>query len=175
MSSGAGTSGNTAWNNSVRSRLYMERRFGKTEQDEADPDVRVLTTKKANRARRGVRYTLRWSRGRFVREGVEIESRDADRNREDEEAFLLALKQIGDSGRNASHLVAAPNYAPKLMEGIAAANGVGRARLAEAMERLFAGGAIAAEAFGPPSKTRHKIVITKRITDTETGSDDLFG
>jgi len=175
MASGSGTSGNTAWNNSVRSRLYLERRFGKTEQDEADPDVRLLTTKKANRSRRGVRYVLRWSEGRFVREGVEVESREDDQNRADEETFLRALKQIEDSGRNASHMIAASNYAPKLLEGNTLAGGVGRARLAEAMERLFVRGAIAAEAFGPPSKIRHKLIITKRIDAKEDDSDDLFG
>jgi hypothetical protein len=173
MSSGAGTSGNTAWNNSVRSRLYMERRFGKTEQDEADPDVRVLTTKKANRARRGVRYTLRWSRGRFVREGVEIESRDADRNREDEEAFLRAFDETIESGRTLSHLVTAPNYAPKIAEAHPLAGGASQARFTEAMERLFARRVIEVKEFGPPSRVRRTIIRTKRIADADE-SEDLF-
>src|SRR4029079_1534383 len=47
MSSGSGTSGSTAWSNSVRSRLYLER----VKDDrgvEQDTDARVLKTMKAN-------------------------------------------------------------------------------------------------------------------------------
>jgi RecA-family ATPase len=172
MASGTGTSGNTAWNNSVRSRLYLERRFGKNGIDEDDPDLRILTTKKSNRARHGVRYVVRWASGRFVREGVEIESREADDEREAEEKFLKILAQMDAGGRTVSHLVAAPNYAPKLMEGHPLALGIARDRMKEAMERLFARGDIVAESFGPPSRMRQKIAITKR---TASDSDDLFG
>lgn len=51
MASGTGASGSTAWNNSVRSRLYLSRII----QDgyEPDPDTRVLTTKKLNSGRIG--------------------------------------------------------------------------------------------------------------------------
>ena len=171
MSSGAGTSGNTAWNNSVRSRLYMERRFGKTEQDEADPDIRLLTTKKANRARRGVRYTLRWLRGRFVREGVEVESREADQDHAAEETFMAILEQLTASGRSVSHVSTAPSYAPRMMSAHTPANGAGRVQFAEAMERLFARGAITVETYGPPSKTHTRIAITKRTAE----DSDLFG
>ena len=177
MASGAGTSGNTAWNNSVRSRLYLERRFGKTEQDEADPDVRLLTTKKANRSRRGVRHVLRWMDGRFVREGVEIESREADHNKDLEDVFLAILTQMTAAGRSVSHVASTSSYAPRLMEGHPLAGGAGRAQLAEAMERLFARGAIAVETYGPPSKTHNRIGITKRIADgvEESVEEDLFG
>ena len=171
MSSGAGTSGNTAWNNSVRSRLYMERRFGKTEQDEADPDIRLLTTKKANRARRGVRYTLRWLRGRFVREGVEVESREAGQDHAAEETFMAILEQLTASGRSVSHVSTAPSYAPRMMSAHTLANGAGRVQFAEAMERLFARGAITVETYGPPSKTHTRIAITKRTAE----DSDLFG
>ena len=45
MASGSGTSGNTAWNNSVRSRIYVEP--VKTEKnEEPDPMLRRLTVKK---------------------------------------------------------------------------------------------------------------------------------
>ena len=46
INSGTGTSGSTAWNNSVRSRLYLSRIV----QDgyEQNPDARVLRTMKSN-------------------------------------------------------------------------------------------------------------------------------
>jgi RecA-family ATPase len=51
MASGAGTSGNTAWNNSVQSRLYLV-----TSSDDLDPDGRVLQTIKANYGQREAGY-----------------------------------------------------------------------------------------------------------------------
>lgn len=70
MASGDGTSGNTAWNNSVRSRLYFERRIFKEgfKSIEDDKDIRLLTTKKANRAASGGQIVVRYENGQFVRE-----------------------------------------------------------------------------------------------------------
>src|ERR1019366_1480850 len=83
LSSGSGMSGNTAWNNSVRSRLYFERRVNKFDGSEDDADIRVLTTKKANRAASGGKIVVRWCDGGFVRENQAADSRninhDADR------------------------------------------------------------------------------------------------
>lgn len=58
--SGEGSSGSTAWNNAVRSRLYLEHVKG----DEASP-IRVLTSKKSNYSARGAALKLRWVRGQF--------------------------------------------------------------------------------------------------------------
>lgn len=73
MTTGAGTSGSTAWSNSCRSRLYFEtdaqrskattRRGAKAD---FDPDVRYLLLKKANYSRSGAELRVRWSEGRFV-------------------------------------------------------------------------------------------------------------
>lgn len=60
--SGSGSGGSTAWNNSVRSRLYLTRA---TLEDEADPR-RVLTRKKSNYAAAGARLEIEWRSGAFV-------------------------------------------------------------------------------------------------------------
>jgi RecA-family ATPase len=65
MASGTGAGGSTAWNNTVRSRLYLTRPTD-DEGDAADPDLRVLTRKKANYARAGDSITLRWTDGLLV-------------------------------------------------------------------------------------------------------------
>lgn len=57
-----GSAGSTAWNNAVRSRLYLQR------DDEDDADHRVLGLKKANLARSGVTVDIRWQDGVFVRD-----------------------------------------------------------------------------------------------------------
>jgi RecA-family ATPase len=62
MATGFGSSGSTAWNNTVRSRLYLTQ--AKAEDGEQpDPDLRTLARKKSNYARAGESLTLRWSDG----------------------------------------------------------------------------------------------------------------
>jgi len=62
LNSGTGTSGSTAWNNSVRSRLYLERVTMKDGMHtiEDDPDARILSNKKANYSRTGTEIRLKW-------------------------------------------------------------------------------------------------------------------
>ena len=71
ISGGTGTSGSTGWNNSLRSRLYLERVFVKDGSSavEIDPDARKLTTKKANYGRVGGEINLNWQNGVFVAQG----------------------------------------------------------------------------------------------------------
>jgi hypothetical protein len=62
MNTGSGLSGSTAWNASVRSRLYLKR--AATEKDEEpDPDLRVVEVKKANYGPVGETITVRWKDG----------------------------------------------------------------------------------------------------------------
>jgi RecA-family ATPase len=62
MSSGSGSSGSTAWSNSVRSRIYLT----KPDDPDADPDLRVLSLKKSNYARAQADMRLRREAGGFV-------------------------------------------------------------------------------------------------------------
>ena len=65
ISTGTGLSGSTAWNASVRSRLYFKR--AKTEKDEEpDPDLRVLEVMKSNYGPCGETVTVRWKDGLFL-------------------------------------------------------------------------------------------------------------
>ena len=60
-----GTGGSTAWNNSVRSRLYLD-----DEENDKTGDFRRLTKMKANYGKPGEYFTLRWEAGAFaVRSG----------------------------------------------------------------------------------------------------------
>ena len=65
IANGTGASGNTAWNNSVRSRLYFET-VKAPDGEEPDPNLRTLTTKKANYARQGDQIAVTNSNGAFV-------------------------------------------------------------------------------------------------------------
>jgi AAA domain len=65
INTGTGLSGSTAWNASVRSRLYFKRAV--TEKDEEpDPDLRVLEVMKSNYGPIGETITLKWKKGLFL-------------------------------------------------------------------------------------------------------------
>ena len=64
MSKGSGLSGSTSWNNSVRSRLYLDRI--KDGDHEPDPNRRRLTVLKANYGPAGAEIGLTWQDGVFV-------------------------------------------------------------------------------------------------------------
>ena len=155
MQSGTGAGASTAWNNTVRSRWYLNRPEAVDGVD-PHPDSRVLTRKKANYAGIGDELRLRWQNGAFEVEGGTaggvVEAIDArNRDRQAEEAFLACLNAVQASGRRASPSKNSPNYGPKMFARMDEAKGFNRRQLESAMERLF-------------SKTRI------RVTDARTSS-----
>jgi RecA-family ATPase len=168
LNSGSGTSGSTAWNNSVRSRLYFERvttRDGLTVIED-DPDRRVLRGMKNNYAARGAEITMRWEGGVFVAEaapeGLDRKAAEAKAER----VFLRLLDEFAAEGR-AVRSANAAGYAPKVFASSGRAEGLSKEALRVAMERLFSRGAIREEpgGNGPPSKR------TMRIVRVETGAE----
>ena len=154
MASGAGTSGSTAWNNSVRSRLYLERPRG-SEDDDEDTDLRILSTKKANYGRAGGEIVLRWKDGVFVLNGA-MRAETLEFNAADERAFLTCLEEFNRSGRDVS-ANRGRTFAPSLFAASQAAQGLSKARLEAAMNRLFSSNRIHNRIDGPPSKQRRRI------------------
>jgi RecA-family ATPase len=150
MASGSGSGGSTAWSNTVRSRLYLER---PTAEDGERPDdgARILTTKKANYAATGSEMRLRWRHGVFVREGAPIgdflqaiDERASER--EVEEIFLGCLRQVRARGQHASDSTASRDrYAPKLFRTLKAGRNCSAKELESAMTRLFDTGKIRVE------------------------------
>lgn len=134
LTSGSGTSGSTAWNNSVRSRLYLERIV----QDgyEADPDKRVLSTKKANYGRIGGEISMTWREGVFVRD-AEPQGLDAlAAGAKAERVFLSILDAYTAQGRYVS-AQPGPTYAPTQFARHPDAEGCTKRALASAMESLL--------------------------------------
>jgi RecA-family ATPase len=156
MSSGSGLSGSTAWNNSVRSRLYFEAAKA-TDGSEPDTDLRTLTTKKANYARAGTSLIVRWQAGAYVAEdGGDWLDRLAAANRADE-TFLAILRLFNVQGQNAGSN-RGPTFAPALFAKHPESKGVGKDAFEAAMQRLLTKGSIRIETFGPPSHQRAKLV-----------------
>lgn len=156
MSSGTGASGSTGWSNSVRSRLYMERRYAtyNDKKIEIDADVRVLSGKKTNRSRVGAEMLLRWVEGRFA---AEAEDRADETDKADEAAFLAILDEFERSGRPLGAVLRSSSYAPRMMMTHDQGAKIGQARLESAMTRLFGQSVIELLSYGPPAKNHQKI------------------
>ena len=149
LASGSGTSGSTAWNNSVRARLYLEA-------DDKDKNARVLKFQKSNYGPKGEPMRLIYRNGLFVPESVaEVQSRASNA----ETVFLQLVDAYNDDGRSINTSPTG-NYAPSVFAKDKRTKGISKQALVDAMNALFARGAIRNETFGPPSKQRVRIVRT---------------
>lgn len=133
-------SGSTAWENQVRSRLFMET----PKSDEGamlDADARVLSRGKANYARTGETLAFRWHRWAFVREAdlppnyAQEIAVNVQTNGENE-IFLACLAERNRQRRPVSEK-RSPTYAPTEFAKMPECRGIGKARLEAAMDRLF--------------------------------------
>ena len=150
LKSGEGTGASTAWNNSVRARLYLTRPEAE-EGAQIDRDLRILSRKKANYAGIGDEMSLRWQDGVFRIAGrptgdfVEVIDQ-RNRERDVEDIFLTCLREVQASGRYASDSTASRDkYAPKLFRRLKAAHGCSVKDLTSAMDRLLDTGRIRVE------------------------------
>ena len=160
LSSGSGMSGSTAWNNAVRSRLYLSH----PDEDE-DRDRRLLTRKKANYAGVGDCIKLTW------RDHVLIADQPAggivgsiNRGRA-ETVFLELLQRFEAEGRPVSDASRAGNYAPRLFDKRPGREGFTKTDFERAMESLFAQGRIKLVEYGRAGDRR------KRLTAVPTNGE----
>ena len=154
MMSGRGTSGSTAWSNSVRSRLYLQA-------DADDPDRRLLKLMKTNRARVGEEIPLRWQDGVFILDqGVGDSAAMNLANRAADDVFMKVFRKMTGVGLRFSPKNTAATYAPKKISEHPDAKGYSKAKMAQAMQRLLEAGVLKIEAEGPPSKRYDYLVAT---------------
>jgi RecA-family ATPase len=156
LNSGSGTSGSTGWNNSVRSRLYLER--VKDEGYEADPDARILRTMKANYGRTGGEISLKWREGVFAADAPVTGLDRMAASAKAERVFLKLLRTFTDEGRTVNH-AGGPSYAPTVFAKHPDAEKCTRQALRGAMDKLLSDGKIGIEKQGSPSKQRQFLVL----------------
>jgi RecA-family ATPase len=160
ISSGTGLSGSTAWNASVRSRLYFKRAV--TEKDEEpDPDLRVLEVMKANYGPIGETVTVRWNNKGLFQPVAGMSSLDKlAAEQKTEHLFLALLDRFNGQGRNTCEKPNAPTYAPTMFtrESEAREMSIRKVDFEGAMRRLFAADRICLEPYGPPSKATSRLV-----------------
>ena len=163
ISTGTGLSGSTAWNNSVRSRLYLK--IEKPDKDEqADEDdehdhtsPRVLEFMKSNYSALAAPVKLKWKDGLLLPDNITKnpfqEAAILDRAGT---IFLKLLQRFNQQGRLVSAKPKANNYAPAIFAALPEAKDLHRNEerrkgcLRLAMEDLFAKDKIAV-GMGPPS------------------------
>lgn len=155
LGSGTGSSGSTAWNNSVRSRLYLSRVI----QDgyEPDPDKRSLSVKKLNYGRIGDEIGMTWQNGVFVPDAAPQGLDRLAAGAKAERVFLKLLDEFTAQGRHVSHNPGV-TYAPARFAKQERAEGVTRQALEAAMNALFSRGVIGVGVHGRASKERSHIV-----------------
>lgn len=151
MQTGSGSSGSTAWNNSVRSRLYLTA-------DRDDPDLRALTTKKANYGKTGEAKRLRWRDGAFVVDDGKPSEAAGLLNKRADECFRDMLSAINRGGERVAP-TKGTNYAPSVIAERPGAEGLTKKKLEAAMHRLLASGIIKVIKEGPPSRQRQKLIV----------------
>jgi RecA-family ATPase len=162
MATGTGTSGSTAWNNAVRSRMYFTRDDGE-EGDDNNPqtrDRRLLKIMKSNFGPLTESVRVIFKSGAFAPEQVfSSDSRDA----KCDQMFLDLLARYTDQGRAVIDKRGTGYAPPKFAdEEIAKKSGFTKRHFESAMTRLFAAGRIKLQTFGPPSKTRTRLIDTSR-------------
>jgi RecA-family ATPase len=156
MNSGSGTSGSTAWSNSVRSRLYFEATKA-SDGSEPDPDLRTLSVKKLNYGPHGSPVTVRWKAGAYVPEGGASSLDRLALAAKAEETFLALLRLFDEQGQTVSSATGA-NYAPAVFARHSKAAGIARGDFAAAMQDLLDKKMVRIEVSGPPSRQRQRLV-----------------
>jgi RecA-family ATPase len=127
MTSGKGTSGNVAWNNSVRSRLYLTASDNKENKDVAD--IRELTVMKANYAAKGGKLMLRYESGAFA---VVTKNDKKEANDKADAIFIQLLAQCSCENAIVTTGNKSTYYAPKIL---ARMNGRGPFSFAKGRDR----------------------------------------
>jgi RecA-family ATPase len=158
MRGGSGISGSTAWNNSVRSRLYLT----KPQEGYDAGTLRILTLKKANYAASGAELRIRLGLGGYRKEEGWGATNLTLAQRGIELLLLELLTAFNAQGRPVS---ASPgrSYAPTLFAENAQAKGVTAKAFKSAMNRLFDKGEIINVEEGPPSRRRLRLVVASTV------------
>lgn len=155
MQTGTGTSGSTAWSNSVRSRLYLTRPDGK----EVDPNARVLRIMKANYGAIGDELKLRWLDGAFVLDDGLPAEEVAFVSKAQDDAFVRLLRAYNRTGQVVA-TTKGVNYAPKVLAEQEGAAPYRQPHLERAMQRLLADGTLKVVGYGPPSRQRKQLLVS---------------
>jgi hypothetical protein len=129
------------------------------ENDDADPDVRILSKKKANYSTTGDVLRVRWSSGAFITLGAPETQDRAELSAKTDAVFLSLLAKTQGEGMKVCPSLTARNYAPTVFAKHPAGQSISKKAFEEAMQRLLKADAIKTEEYGRPSDRRTKLVL----------------
>ena len=138
-------SGSTAWENQVRSRIFLDRPR-EADGSVIDPDARTLARAKANYARNGEAVAFRWHQWAFVRDedlppDVGAQMSEAIAAAHENAVFLACLAERTRQRRPVSER-SGRNLATVVFSTMPESKGLAKTRLEAAMDRLFRLGTI---------------------------------
>lgn len=151
MADGSGFSGSTAWNGSVRNRLYLTRPKANEEagDDEGPTNERVLKVMKSNYGPFGEKIDCRWERGVFVRTdrgpGSMLDRLALDAR------ILKAVDYLIGNGERLAAAHKAKNGFANAVRALPSCRDISWAALVKAQDRLLADGKLVKVEVGPPS------------------------
>jgi RecA-family ATPase len=120
IASGSGMSGSTAWNNSVRARLYLktppkrEQEKGDDDDDEPQSQIRILETMKSNYGAKGEPIRLSWREGLLLQEEAPTPMQKVAQEADALAVFLAILQRFNKQDLTASASQTARNFAPRI-------------------------------------------------------------
>ncbi len=169
MASGDGSSGNRAWSNSVRSRLYLTR----MEKDNADfdPDIRNLSLMKANYTQQGDEWAMRWRDGAWVYEDDLMTGHvGAIDGRNKQKIILKTIERIAGDGEALSMNSRAGNYVGRRLVKVASIikAKISRDEIGRHVDTLLDQDLLMLEDFISENRNR-----SKRLVLTEKGRDEI--
>ena len=156
MASGTGTSGNTAWNNSVRSRLFMQR--VKEDGYEPDKSARKLAIMKSNYGETGLEVHMNYVEGFFEPEKTTDSLDRSSMDAKAERIYLMLLDEYTKASIEVSPNFSSNNSAATVFARSDKREGITKAQFKSAQERLQLASKIWMGERGPASK-RVKYVV----------------
>lgn len=170
LNSGSGISGSTAWNNSVRSRLYLTKPKPKNGEEDDDGDIRLLKTMKSNQSKSGGQIEIRWEHGAFVRVDAPVDAGPLDKVDQIDlkVSVLKAVDQLCRNGTRMSPDKFARTYVVKALMQHPMTRRFTRGQIEGVKDTLLADKRLAIVEIGPPSKRQQYIrTDTFRFADEE--------
>jgi RecA-family ATPase len=157
LNTGTGTSGSTAWSNSVRSRLYLEVPKGT---NGPHPYKRTLKVVKSNYGATGEEIAMRWDKGIYVLDDGADPVVETMVNATVDKLFLELLAVFTTQGQNVG-IATGTNYAPAKMAEHPKGKCFPKAQFRAAMQRLFDADKIKIVTEGAPSRQRSRLAVVE--------------
>lgn len=163
LTSGTGTSGSTAWSNSVRSRWYLEKQK-QLSGDEPDDNIRVLSQKKSNySAVDSSGMELIWEKGIFrpkLEEGGFMRKLELNQLRN---KCLDVIRDAVGKNLNLSSAKNSPNYFPKLIRDKLKDKSK-FSDIERVVNQLLDDGYVENSPYGSPSRNQFRLIPTDKPT-----------